>query len=152
MFVVVSHCIVSKTHQNMYYIKTLNTLAVVGMNKEAINEQLKWVTVFSNKNKHREKNNIYVLSFLQKADGTCNTNFKKTKHREQVMQALEDFVGGNTQILVSRSDHSSFLSVQKRKINLFEFFFFSLYAKLLALALLFILRFYKCIHLHRLLD
>lgn len=42
-----------------------------------------------------------MLSFsLQKADGTCNTNFKKTKHREQVMQALEDFVAGNTQILV----------------------------------------------------
>lgn len=38
--------------------------------------------------------------FLQKADGTCNTNFKKTKHREQVMQALEDFVDGNTEILV----------------------------------------------------
>lgn len=37
---------------------------------------------------------------FQKSDGTCNTNFKKTKHREQVMQALEDFVGGNTQILV----------------------------------------------------
>ena len=39
--------------------------------------------------------------FLQKADGTCNTNFKKTKYKEQVMKALEDFVDGNTQILVS---------------------------------------------------
>ncbi|XP_028321558.1 inositol-trisphosphate 3-kinase C-like isoform X2 [Gouania willdenowi] len=34
-----------------------------------------------------------------KADGTCNTNFKKTRKREQVMQALEDFVHGNTHIL-----------------------------------------------------
>lgn len=48
-----------------------------------------------------QKNNKGFLFSLQKADGTCNTNFKKTKHREQVMQALEDFVGGNTQILVS---------------------------------------------------
>lgn len=41
---------------------------------------------------------IYLL--VQKADGTCNTNFKRTKHREQVMKALEGFVDGNTQILV----------------------------------------------------
>lgn len=50
----------------------------------------------------RKKNLDSVSCFflLQKADGTCNTNFKKTKHREQVMQALKDFVDGNTQILV----------------------------------------------------
>lgn len=42
---------------------------------------------------------------LQKADGTCNTSFKKTKSREQVMQALRDFVGGNTQILVGSQLH-----------------------------------------------
>ncbi|XP_070685047.1 inositol-trisphosphate 3-kinase Cb [Pempheris klunzingeri] len=41
----------------------------------------------------------FRIEGIKKADGTCNTNFKKTKHREQVMQALEDFVGGNTQIL-----------------------------------------------------
>lgn len=51
---------------------------------------------------------------MQKADGTCNTNFKKTKHREQVMEALEEFVGGNTQILVRwmrvrRSHHRVFV-------------------------------------------
>lgn len=43
---------------------------------------------------------LNVSFFQQKADGTCNTNFKKTKHREQVMQALVDFVDGDTQILV----------------------------------------------------
>lgn len=37
---------------------------------------------------------------LQKADGTCNTNFKTTKLKEQVMRALEDFVDGNTETLV----------------------------------------------------
>ncbi|XP_044060016.1 inositol-trisphosphate 3-kinase Cb [Siniperca chuatsi] len=41
----------------------------------------------------------FRIEGIKKGDGTCNTNFKKTKHREQVMQALEDFVGGNTQIL-----------------------------------------------------
>ncbi|XP_034556832.1 inositol-trisphosphate 3-kinase A-like [Notolabrus celidotus] len=41
----------------------------------------------------------FRIEGIKKSDGTCNTNFKKTKHREQVMQALEDFVGGNTQIL-----------------------------------------------------
>uniref|UniRef100_UPI003AAF72C0 inositol-trisphosphate 3-kinase Cb n=1 Tax=Centroberyx gerrardi TaxID=166262 RepID=UPI003AAF72C0 len=41
----------------------------------------------------------FRIEGIKKADGTCNTNFKKTKHREQVMQALEDFVDGNIQIL-----------------------------------------------------
>ncbi|XP_010744630.3 inositol-trisphosphate 3-kinase Cb [Larimichthys crocea] len=41
----------------------------------------------------------FRIEGIKKSDGTCNTNFKKTKHREQVMQALEDFVAGNTQIL-----------------------------------------------------
>ncbi|KAL6479332.1 hypothetical protein MHYP_G00127650, partial [Metynnis hypsauchen] len=43
----------------------------------------------------------FRIEGIKKADGTCNTNFKKTKHREQVMKALEDFVDGNTQILRS---------------------------------------------------
>lgn len=41
----------------------------------------------------------FRIEGIKRADGTCNTNFKKTKHREQVMQALEDFVDGDTQIL-----------------------------------------------------
>lgn len=48
----------------------------------------------------RRRINALCPFCVQKADGTCNTNFKKTKHREQVMEALEEFVGGNTQILV----------------------------------------------------
>lgn len=61
---------------------------------------------------------VHVLMFcffLQKADGTCNTNFKKTKHKEQVMQALEDFVGGNTQILVSWLVHCLFSVIAKKE-------------------------------------
>lgn len=38
---------------------------------------------------------------LQKADGTCNTNFKKTQALEQVTKVLEDFVDGDLGILVS---------------------------------------------------
>ncbi|KAI4874359.1 hypothetical protein NFI96_022217 [Prochilodus magdalenae] len=41
----------------------------------------------------------FRIEGIKKADGTCNTNFKKTKHREQVMKALQDFVDGNMQIL-----------------------------------------------------
>ncbi|CAK6963445.1 inositol-trisphosphate 3-kinase Cb [Scomber scombrus] len=41
----------------------------------------------------------FRIEGIKKADGTCNTNFKKTKYKEQVMKALEDFVDGNTQIL-----------------------------------------------------
>lgn len=42
-----------------------------------------------------------TLLVLQKADGTCNTNFKKTQKLEQVTKVLEDFVDGNCEILVS---------------------------------------------------
>ncbi|KAM3912414.1 inositol-trisphosphate 3-kinase C [Leptodactylus fuscus] len=41
----------------------------------------------------------FRIEGIKRADGTCNTNFKKTKHREQVMRALEDFVDGNKNIL-----------------------------------------------------
>ncbi|XP_038162257.1 inositol-trisphosphate 3-kinase Cb [Cyprinodon tularosa] len=41
----------------------------------------------------------FRIEGIKKGDGTCNTNFKKTKQREQVMKALEDFVDGNVQIL-----------------------------------------------------
>lgn len=41
----------------------------------------------------------FRIEGIKKADGSCNTNFKKTKQKEQVMKALEDFVEGNTQIL-----------------------------------------------------
>lgn len=58
-------------------------------------------------------------SFLQKADGSCNTNFKKTKQREQVMQALEDFVGGNTPILVSSG---AFLATKEGNKSVKRFF------------------------------
>lgn len=45
------------------------------------------------------KNCLFV--FVQKADGTCNTNFKTTKTQEQVLQVFVEFIEGNTTILVS---------------------------------------------------
>ncbi|XP_069500559.1 inositol-trisphosphate 3-kinase A-like [Ambystoma mexicanum] len=41
----------------------------------------------------------FRIEGIKKSDGTCNTNFKKTKRRQHVMQALEDFVNGNKTIL-----------------------------------------------------
>ncbi|XP_034024221.1 inositol-trisphosphate 3-kinase Cb [Thalassophryne amazonica] len=41
----------------------------------------------------------FRIEGMKKGDGTCSTNFKKTKHREQVTQVLEDFADGNAQTL-----------------------------------------------------
>ncbi len=45
--------------------------------------------------------NSSSLCLLQKEDGTVNRDFKKTKTREQVTEAFQDFVKGNKNILVS---------------------------------------------------
>lgn len=39
-------------------------------------------------------------------DGTVNRDFKKTKTREQVTAAFQDFVKGNKDVLVSVSPHA----------------------------------------------
>ncbi|XP_030236002.1 inositol-trisphosphate 3-kinase Cb isoform X1 [Gadus morhua] len=41
----------------------------------------------------------FRIEGIKKADGTCNTSFKTTRHLQKVKQALEDFVDGNIQIL-----------------------------------------------------
>ncbi|XP_053330117.1 inositol-trisphosphate 3-kinase C [Spea bombifrons] len=41
----------------------------------------------------------FRIEGIKKGDGTCDTNFKKTKHREQIVRTLEDFVDGNKNIL-----------------------------------------------------
>ncbi|XP_069763785.1 inositol-trisphosphate 3-kinase C [Narcine bancroftii] len=41
----------------------------------------------------------FRIEGIRKADGSCNTNFKKTKLKEQVMEALEDFVDSNKNVL-----------------------------------------------------
>ncbi|XP_006871471.1 PREDICTED: inositol-trisphosphate 3-kinase C [Chrysochloris asiatica] len=41
----------------------------------------------------------FRIEGIKKADGTCNTNFKKTRELEQVTKVLEDFVDGDLGIL-----------------------------------------------------
>ncbi|XP_023564002.1 inositol-trisphosphate 3-kinase C isoform X2 [Octodon degus] len=41
----------------------------------------------------------FRIEGIKKADGTCNTNFKKTQALEQVTKVLEDFVDGDQGIL-----------------------------------------------------
>nr|XP_021143204.1 inositol-trisphosphate 3-kinase A [Columba livia] len=41
----------------------------------------------------------FRIEGIKKADGTCNTNFKTTKTREQVLQVFVEFIEGNTTIL-----------------------------------------------------
>ncbi|XP_071775231.1 inositol-trisphosphate 3-kinase C [Centroberyx gerrardi] len=41
----------------------------------------------------------FRIEGVRKANGVCQTNFKRTKSREQVMEALQDFVDSNTQIV-----------------------------------------------------
>ncbi|XP_006215151.2 inositol-trisphosphate 3-kinase C [Vicugna pacos] len=41
----------------------------------------------------------FRIEGIKKANGTCNTNFKKTQELEQVTKVLEDFVDGNHAIL-----------------------------------------------------
>ncbi|XP_060791895.1 inositol-trisphosphate 3-kinase C [Neoarius graeffei] len=41
----------------------------------------------------------FRIEGIKKSDGTCNTNFKRTKYKEEVMQALDDFVDHNVSLL-----------------------------------------------------
>ncbi|KAK1785338.1 hypothetical protein P4O66_018717 [Electrophorus voltai] len=61
----------------------------------------------------------FRIEGIKKADGTCNTNFKRTKHREQVMKALEDFVNGNSEIL---RRYRKRLEELRRVLEMSEFF------------------------------
>ncbi|XP_056118908.1 inositol-trisphosphate 3-kinase C [Rhinichthys klamathensis goyatoka] len=43
----------------------------------------------------------FRIEGIKKSDGTCNTNFKRTKYKDEVIQTLEDFVDNNMLILRS---------------------------------------------------
>ncbi|XP_056395926.1 uncharacterized protein LOC130291312 [Hyla sarda] len=62
----------------------------------------------------------FRIEGIKRADGTCDTNFKKTKHREQVMRALEDFVGGNKNILRNYLTRLKELRVELEKSEFFK--------------------------------
>ncbi|XP_022531670.1 inositol-trisphosphate 3-kinase C [Astyanax mexicanus] len=62
----------------------------------------------------------FRIEGIKKSDGTCNTNFKRTKDREEVMQALEDFVDHNLSVLKSYLQRLKELRVQLEKSDFFK--------------------------------
>ncbi|XP_075043130.1 inositol-trisphosphate 3-kinase C [Mixophyes fleayi] len=62
----------------------------------------------------------FRIEGIKRADGTCNTNFKKTKQREQVMRALEDFVDGNKNILKNYLTRLKELRTELEKSEFFK--------------------------------
>ncbi|KAG9472500.1 hypothetical protein GDO78_019195 [Eleutherodactylus coqui] len=62
----------------------------------------------------------FRIEGIKRADGTCDTNFKKTKHREQVMGALEDFVDGNKNILRNYLTRLKELRIELEKSEFFK--------------------------------
>ncbi|XP_077141706.1 inositol-trisphosphate 3-kinase A-like [Ranitomeya variabilis] len=62
----------------------------------------------------------FRIEGIKRADGTCDTNFKKTKHREQVMRALEDFVEGNKNILRNYLTRLKELRIELEKSEFFK--------------------------------
>uniref|UniRef100_A0A673JK81 Kinase n=1 Tax=Sinocyclocheilus rhinocerous TaxID=307959 RepID=A0A673JK81_9TELE len=53
-------------------------------------------------------------------DGTCNTNFKRTKYKDEVIQALEDFVDNNMLILRSYQQRLKELRAVLEKSDFFK--------------------------------
>lgn len=62
----------------------------------------------------------FRIEGIKKSDGTCNTNFKRTKHRDEVMHALEDFVDHNLSVLKSYLQRLKELRVQLEKSDFFK--------------------------------
>ncbi|XP_075692220.1 inositol-trisphosphate 3-kinase C-like [Rhinoderma darwinii] len=62
----------------------------------------------------------FRIEGIKRADGTCDTNFKKTKHREQVMRAMEDFVDGKKNILRNYLTRLKELRIELEKSEFFK--------------------------------
>ncbi|XP_026862370.1 inositol-trisphosphate 3-kinase C isoform X2 [Electrophorus electricus] len=62
----------------------------------------------------------FRIEGIKKSDGSCNTNFKKTKHKDEVMQALEDFVDSNISILTSYQKRLKELRCELEKSDFFK--------------------------------
>ncbi|KAK5857437.1 hypothetical protein PBY51_010685 [Eleginops maclovinus] len=43
----------------------------------------------------------FRIEGIKKSDGTCHTDFKKTRSKQDVLQVFKDFVGGNPDIITS---------------------------------------------------
>ncbi|XP_076836421.1 inositol-trisphosphate 3-kinase C [Brachyhypopomus gauderio] len=62
----------------------------------------------------------FRIEGIKKSDGSCNTNFKKTKHKREVMQALEDFVDSNFSVLRSYQQRLKELRCVLEKSDFFK--------------------------------
>ncbi|MGH0117943.1 UNVERIFIED_CONTAM: hypothetical protein FKN15_042718 [Acipenser sinensis] len=80
----------------MQWRETLSSTATLGFRIEGIKD---WQGHSIRNSQTLNRATFRNTKEKAKADGTCNTNFKKTKHREQVQQAFEDFVEGNISVL-----------------------------------------------------
>ncbi|XP_051537265.1 inositol-trisphosphate 3-kinase C-like [Myxocyprinus asiaticus] len=62
----------------------------------------------------------FRIEGIKKSDGNCNTNFKRTKYKDEVIQALEDFVDNNMLILRSYQQQLKELRVVLEKSDFFK--------------------------------
>ncbi|XP_051532891.1 inositol-trisphosphate 3-kinase C-like [Myxocyprinus asiaticus] len=62
----------------------------------------------------------FRIEGIKKSDGTCNTNFKRTKYKDEVIQALEDFVDNNMLILRNYQQRLEELRVVLEKSDFFK--------------------------------
>ncbi|XP_016368242.1 inositol-trisphosphate 3-kinase C-like [Sinocyclocheilus rhinocerous] len=62
----------------------------------------------------------FRIEGIKKSDGTCNTNFKRTKYKDEVIQALEDFVDNNMLILRSYQQRLKELRAVLEKSDFFK--------------------------------
>uniref|UniRef100_A0A3Q3EE26 Kinase n=1 Tax=Labrus bergylta TaxID=56723 RepID=A0A3Q3EE26_9LABR len=64
----------------------------------------------------------FRIEGFRKADEECHTNFKRTKSREQVIEALDNFVDSNTTILVSGTFSEPRLKQLRQVLEASDFF------------------------------
>ncbi|XP_051960271.1 inositol-trisphosphate 3-kinase C-like [Xyrauchen texanus] len=62
----------------------------------------------------------FRIEGIKKSGGTCNTNFKRTKYKDEVIQALEDFVDNNMLILRNYQQRLEELRVVLEKSDFFK--------------------------------
>ncbi|XP_052392490.1 inositol-trisphosphate 3-kinase C isoform X3 [Carassius gibelio] len=62
----------------------------------------------------------FRIEGIKKLDGTCNTNFKRTKCKDEIIQALEDFVDNNMLILRSYQQRLKELRAVLEKSDFFK--------------------------------
>ncbi|XP_070776271.1 inositol-trisphosphate 3-kinase A [Enoplosus armatus] len=61
----------------------------------------------------------FRIEGIKKSDGTCRTDFKKTRSKQDVIQVFKDFVGGNVSIIKS---YLSRLTEIQQAMKMSEFF------------------------------